>query len=1157
MKKTLSIVLFTIITAISINAQLIPLTRSNCMLSGPVEEVVNIIPGGNISHFVFNRQGYVIKGIENIYETTYEWVDGTLKTSEEAKYYYQISGDTLMITPDNESVGLYINDPHSGLTTFSHVSTPGYETVEYIELTEDGYNAKATKNGLNSSSQTKYLFKDNYNNPYIYDVANSDGSTKRLYSLYKYFDKPFTHIHNPNDANEIFINALYYIHIAKDMSEGKKMLNDALNAYQIKKDSKGILDCQMEKVRLYCVLNQQKEALEMASKIKFDNELEQAYIYNTVADSYANIKSIEKADRQSILEADSLNILSLKCMLEYHKNEKGLGWFPDDIRMQFYKIYYSLMAQNDYLKAVQYTQWQLEEMDAYGLSPNNPEYQRAVAYHINASYANNPQFVSLAEKCENLIDHLNTYPIEILATHPTLRTELLDAAKYCMVVDKWTQAGKFLNAFMEREFATTKDIIDFSMIGGNFYQSIGDINQANAFFVGALDYAETDFQKIMPLLSICNYYFNGDLKETYIGAFNLITEYLDKIDADKIESPLLNGYCMLIIADLGNFVYRHKEKNNLEDLVDNYLWAIKYFESAQSPSLVATAHKRLALLYESAGDFTNAEKYYAQALASGTVLPGSALEFELTTSKAGLYEKMQQTAEANEAYRTAIDILRQRIKRTFIFLTERQREGFWAQQQPLFKALSHDSGNSSGELRYNAALLNKNLLLSSASRLRGIVEASGDEALIADFRRLRDAVGMGVPADSIEALERSIQSRSEAYGSYTSAVDIDMKSVQSVLAANECAIEIVPSMRDSISGYDALVLSHEGVSVVPLFTENEITAALSGDIYDKSSKFGQSLWQKLSKAVGKSRRIYISPDGPFHSIAFEYLSVDGKHRANEVYDISRVSSTREVCLGAQKRAIDDGALFGGIDYNLDSEDKQLALEEAGLVRGHVGENLGKDVMPWLFLPGTLGEVRAIDKSLEKAGKHSRLFTSDLALEEAFYSLSGKSPSILHMATHGFYLPQYQGANPLSKTGLVMAGANHYWREGWNLAPEPHDGILTGTEIAGLDLGNTDLVVLSACQSGLGDVSAEGVFGLPRAFKKSGAGSILMSLWPVHDDATRLLMDEFYKSLLTGKTKQQSLLDAQAAVKRAKFTTPSGTRESGSNPKYWAAFVLLD
>jgi len=195
------------------------------MLTGPVEEVVNIIPGGNISHFVFNRQGYVIKGIENIYETTYAWVDGTLKTSEEAKYYYKISGDTLMITPDNESVGLYINDPHSGLTTFSHVSTPGYETVEYVELTKDGYVSTATKNGVKINTHTKYLFKDKYNNPYIYDETSSDGGKKRQYFLYKYFDKPFAPIHRSNSANEIFINALYYIHVSKDLVQAERLPN--------------------------------------------------------------------------------------------------------------------------------------------------------------------------------------------------------------------------------------------------------------------------------------------------------------------------------------------------------------------------------------------------------------------------------------------------------------------------------------------------------------------------------------------------------------------------------------------------------------------------------------------------------------------------------------------------------------------------------------------------------------------------------------------------------------------------------------------------------------------------------------------------------------------------------------------------------------------
>lgn len=1151
MKKTLSIVLLTILTAISINAQLIPLTRSNCMLSGPVEEVVNIIPGGETQHLTFNREGYVTKSIENSHVVNYEWNDYILNASDGSKYYYKIDGDTLIITPDNETISLYINDSKRGMTTLSYISTPGNEMMEYIEITDEGYTATTLKNGEHyRTTQIKYISKDAYNNPYIYEVSSSDGSKARLYSIYKYFDRPATNIsHKDVDANRLLTKALYHIHLSGDMEQGKAMLSDALRAYTINGDLIGIHDCQLEQIRLHCALKEPKLALETASQLKTANELEQSNIYSTIADGFANINSIK--------EADSLNILSLKSLLKYHKDYKGKGIFPENIRKAFFKLYDSFMAQNYYIKAIKFTEWQLEEMDAYGLSPNNPEYQRAVAYHIDASYANNPQFVSLSEKCDRLVEHLNSYPIDILASHPTLQSELISAAKYCMVADRWAEANKFLNAFAEREFGAVRELIDYYMMEGDLQKNIGDINKAYAYYCEALENGKTDYQKIMPILSICDYYFNGDINKTDPAALDKITNFLDSAFKEKIEQPFMVGYCMLITADLGNFLYKHGEEDNIAEIADYYTWAAKFLEIAGNFSVAASAYQHLALLYESAGDFTNAEKYYTQALASGTVLPGSALEFELTTSKAGLYEKMQQTADADQSYSTAIDILRQRIKRTFIFLTERQREGFWAQQQPLFKALSHDCGNGRGELRYNAALLNKNLLLSSASRLRSIVEASGDEALITDFRRLRDAVGMGVSADSIEALERSIQSRSEAYGSYTSAVDIDMRSVQQSLSANECAIEIVPALRDSVTSFDALVLNARGVTVVPLFTEGEINAALTGDIYDKSSKFGQSLWHKLSKAVGKSQRIYISPDGPFHSIAFEYLMVDGKRRANEVYDISRVSSTRELCLGTQKRAIDGGALFGGIDYNLDSEDKQLALEEVGLIRGHVGETLGKNVMPWLFLPGTLGEVTEIDKSLEKAGKHSRLFTSDLALEEAFYTLSGKSPSILHMATHGFYLPQYQGANPLSKTGLVMAGANHFWREGWNLAPEPHDGILTGAEIAGLDLGNTDLVVLSACQSGLGDVSSEGVFGLPRAFKKSGAGSILMSLWPVHDDATRMLMSEFYRSFLSGNSKREALRTAQEAVKSASFTTENGKKESGALPKYWAAFVLLD
>lgn len=1146
MSKQIIAIAVLIINTLATFAGLPQLTKGANLIKGPVEEVLIITPGFDYKKLTFDPKGRLIKYSDFKREETFQWKDnGILTNSYGAQYYYQENGDTLKYWGDETVITQNIYDHKTGEMTKQIISSPDMDFS--TEVQKDSYSTVLTrrKNGefYFYISQTA-LSTDSYGNPLVSAITSSEGKGWQAFTFYKYFNRQYTATTGEGDADDFLYKALYNIYIKKSYDKGMTLLDQAANGYKITNANYGVSDCQAEKIALYCKKDDPATALSLLKTFHPINKDKDITLYTTIADAYKSQNNHEASD--------SLNTLALNKMLTRNKDYLNGGFFPEEVRQLFFKLYDDYMSRGEYAKAVKTTQWQLKEMDSFGLKINNLDYQRAIAYHIDASYALNPQFVSLAEKCEKLVDHLNSFPIETLSTHPTLQSELISATKYCIVADRWSDANKFLNAHMKRYYVRYQELIDFFTLNGRLNKLIGENILSFACYLQALDECKSLNQKTEPVLGLAEHLFRYKTIPPIDTYLSPVIEFIDNVAKGNLDNAQLRGYWFLIMAYMLEY-----DKSELCDIVPYYKTAIESFELSHNNYMANLTSIELANLYADSDKNYIADRYYHEALQSGTVLSGSSLYFDLLNKRGMVNDKLKRHQQADECYKKAIDILRQRIKRTFIFLTERQREGFWAQQQPLFKALAHDSGNSRGELRYNAALLNKNLLLSSASRLRGIVEASGDEALIADFRRLRDAVGMGVPADSIEALERSIQSRSEAYGSYTSAVDIDMKSVQSVLAANECAIEIVPSMRDSISGYDALVLSHEGVSVVPLFTENEITAALSGDIYDKSSKFGQSLWQKLSKAIGKSRRIYISPDGPFHSIAFEYLSVDGKHRANEVYDISRVSSTREICLGAQKRAIDGGALFGGIDYNLDSEDKQLALEEAGLVRGHVGENLGKDVMPWLFLPGTLGEVRAIDKSLEKAGKHSRLFTSDLALEEAFYSLSGKSPSILHIATHGFYLPQYQGANPLSKTGLVMAGANHYWREGWNLAPEPHDGILTGTEIAGLDLGNTDLVVLSACQSGLGDVSAEGVFGLPRAFKKSGAGSILMSLWPVHDDATRLLMDEFYKSLLSGKTKQQSLLDAQAAVKRAKFTTPSGTRESGSNPKYWAAFVLLD
>ncbi|MBQ8594240.1 MAG: CHAT domain-containing protein [Bacteroidaceae bacterium] len=139
---------------------------------------------------------------------------------------------------------------------------------------------------------------------------------------------------------------------------------------------------------------------------------------------------------------------------------------------------------------------------------------------------------------------------------------------------------------------------------------------------------------------------------------------------------------------------------------------------------------------------------------------------------------------------------------------------------------------------------------------------------------------------------------------------------------------------------------------------------------------------------------------------------------------------------------------------------------------------------------------------------------------------------------------------LGRSGLFMAGASS-WFYGETIPNHVNDGIVTAREIAHLDLTSMNLVVLSACETGLGDITGDGVFGLQRGFKKAGVQSIVMSLWKVDDEATRLLMVEFYTNLVVRKqSKRQALVNAQHYLR----TYGDGRY---AHPRYWAAFILLD
>lgn len=325
------------------------------------------------------------------------------------------------------------------------------------------------------------------------------------------------------------------------------------------------------------------------------------------------------------------------------------------------------------------------------------------------------------------------------------------------------------------------------------------------------------------------------------------------------------------------------------------------------------------------------------------------------------------------------------------------------------------------------------------------------------------------------------------------------------------------------------------------------------------------LFAPLLDALGGCTRVFLSPDGELTRLPFETLPTDDGHYVIDDYQISYLSTGRDI-VRFNAATSDQPALplvVADPDFDL-SDDTVPVWAATTTPRGRRSRDLNRDILRFERLPGTRVEGQRIANLL---GVQSLL--DGAALEgtlKAFHS-----PRILHLATHGFFLPDQQrfldkertdlqtmreptmsrlerfleqpGENPLLRSGLALAGANT-WNRGGSLPPEAEDGLLTAEDVSGLDLLDTELVVLSACETGLGKVQVgEGIFGLRRAFVLAGARTLVMSLWKVSDGHTRELMGEFYRHLLAGRSRADALRVAQLA-----------TKEKYMHPFYWGAFI---
>jgi CHAT domain-containing protein/Flp pilus assembly protein TadD len=333
------------------------------------------------------------------------------------------------------------------------------------------------------------------------------------------------------------------------------------------------------------------------------------------------------------------------------------------------------------------------------------------------------------------------------------------------------------------------------------------------------------------------------------------------------------------------------------------------------------------------------------------------------------------------------------------------------------------------------------------------------------------------------------------------------------------------------------------------------------------------LWQPLEKHLKGVEVVYYANAGLMHRINLGAITIGKDSVLADCYKLVELGSTRSLALPEKTPEGNSNALvMGGIKYDSDSTALRTALFALDTIsytlRGGVRfyRNATDTTLAeyWEHLPFTSKEADGIGLLLQKSRIPSLVLKDYQATEEAFYKsvrLQGTSPRIIHLATHGYFLPDPESTdkelagstfrlseNPLIRSGLILAGGNQAWMTGQSASLGQEDGILTAYEISRLNLTGTELVVLSACETGLGDIQGnEGVYGLQRAFKIAGVRYVIMSLWQIPDEQSSLFMENFY----------QRWLEQGMSIPEAFRQTQTAMRQNKWSHHQWAGFVLLE
>ena len=876
----------------------------------------------------------------------------------------------------------------------------------------------------------------------------------------------------------------------------------------------------------------------------------------------------------------------------------------EDAANLFCFIAYSYFELGEYAKAIEVGTQSLNICKQV-LGESHPDYAASLS-NLASYYSGLGDYTKAVE--------LGTQALNVLKqalgeTHPGYATSLSNLAiiysnlgDYTKAVELGTQAlniRKQVLAETHPDYATSLNNL------ASYYSDLGDYSKAVELGTQALDIRKQVFGESHPdyaisLSNLASYYSGlGDYsKAVELGtqSLNICMQALGETHPDYATS----------LSNLASYYFRLGDYTKAVELGTQAMNILKQVLGESHPGY-ATSLSGLAIYYSYLGDYSKAIELGTEALNIRKQVLGeshpdysnSLSNLALCNYLAGNYGEAYKLLNSSSQHRKEI------MLNQFKGATSKERLNFWKENGYVFaylpmlclKACAYESV---GEVYDNSALFAKGLLLNAETSLRDLILESGDTAAVKQFEAMqmtrmtlnkqyeKPIAERKLNCDSLEnvaeQMERELVQSSKAYGDFTRNLTISWKEVQKGLSDGDMAVEFISFPKFGVDSileregvqYVALTLKkgYDKPKMITLFEESELNAIPENRWYADTA-LCHLVWGQLGDELRGVKNVYFSPAGALYNIGIEHLPYSATENMGERHNMFRLSSTRELAIGREQPSAKSSALYGGLQYYVPPTEL-LAYNQK---KGYSWRTASRDVFE--PLPETKTEVENISALLKGHNYDApAIYAGDEGTEESFKALSGKRTRIIHLATHGCYITPDEADRQrksdmqqrlailrvgndnalgteedeaLTRSYLAMSGGKMCWTS--DTIPEGlDDGLLTAQEISRLDLRGCDLVVLSACETGLGDITSEGVMGLQRGFKKAGVQSIVMSLWKVADRPTQEFMTEFYRHLTAGEGKRASFLAAQRFLKE-KY--PTNLPNDDGRPPYWASFIILD